>query len=198
VPRLAEVELRAMKRANSSENRNFYWHCQSAALLIETLPQNPATLANIRQAIRLATCNAIGKRGISLATQGAHNLKRSSDKDWYKLGLIREHVYPVNLVCEKALAEALNKTPVRWDELLGTLTNSDLSYWNYEGQSGMAPLSAKIAKIVRENTVIAWATREDDAELKRKGLNKKMPADYREGDLHARYHACGLDLIPID
>jgi hypothetical protein len=86
---------------------------------------------------------------------------------------------------------------VRWQELLGTLTKSDPSYWNYEDQDDLAPLSAKIAKTVRENTVIAWATPEDDAKLKRRGLSKKMPADYAEGDLHARYRACGLELIPI-
>ena len=184
---------------SSSEDTNFYWHCHVAALLLESLPQqNAATRAHTRNAIRMATLTAIGKKGIHYATKAAYEKKENSGKNWDQIGLKCEHIFPVSLIHKKVLSEASNGHATSWAELLGSLTQSDIANWNVPStKSDAAPLSARIAKVVREHSVLAWVTDEDDILLSKKGLSKSMPDNYQGDNLHARYQACGIELIKL-
>jgi len=183
----------------SSENKNFYWHCQVASFLIEGFPQlNAATRAHVRNAIRMATLTARGKNGIPYATKGAIQERLKAGKDWHQLGLIREHVFPVSLIYDKVLADIATNEKTSWSDVIGSLTTEDHTNWNVpEDQSTFAPKSAKIAKIVRDHTVLAWITKKEDTALRAKGFSKSMPSNCDPRDLHARYSTCGLELIEI-
>ncbi len=182
-----------------SENKNFYWHCQVAALLLQSFPrQNAATRAHARNAIRMATLAATGKYGIPYATKGAHEKRAISARNWHELGLIREHVFPVSQVYDKVVSETSSRYAPSWAEISGSLTQDDMANWNVPAAtSEPAPLSARIARIVRDHSVLAWITHEEDALLRKNGLGKAMPANYQGDDLHARYHVCGIELIKL-
>ena len=49
----------------------FYWHCTTAALILSTIELNTATRVHVANAVRMATLNAAGKRGIRYASKAA-------------------------------------------------------------------------------------------------------------------------------
>lgn len=83
--------------ATKSEAKNFYWHCQVAATVAK-LHKNPATKANLRHALRLATLTVAGKNGVQLASRKAYSEKHLCGKDWSACGLVKEHVIPISLL----------------------------------------------------------------------------------------------------
>lgn len=186
--------------ATKSEARHFHWHCRTAAELLDRLEFNTATGAHIGRALRMATLTAVGKAGIHFASRGAHLRKGESGKDWPALGLIREHVVPVSVVLHKVRDAHASKAPITWRELVPHLAQEDLHHWEVIDSDHfldtLAPFSAIVATIVRQSTVLAWITGEDNALLRRHGLTKTMPANH-DGDALARYKACAIELVRL-
>jgi hypothetical protein len=180
---------------NASEIQNFHWHCDVAALLLKTFPLEPAVRSNLAHAIRLATFCCTGKNGIRYATRRAYDKQRETGGDWYKLGLIREHVFPVGQVVSRVVQDIVSPPSTR-SGLLEHLVAEDLQRWPLvEGQ----PVTdgAAIAALVRKHSLIAWATEEDDEALRKAGLAKKMPPMPGGFDPFARYRHCGIEWIDL-
>lgn len=179
-----------------SETQNFHWHCEVAALLLKSFPLEPAVRSNLAHAIRLGTLCCTGKNGIRYATRRAYEKQRASGGDWYKLGLIREHVFPVGLVVSRVVNDAVSPPSEQRSELLEHLVPEDLMRWPLiRGQ--LVDGAAAIAALLRKHSLIAWATEEDDKELKAKGLAKKMPPMPGGFDPFARYRHCGIEWIDL-
>lgn len=183
-----------------SEAKHFYWHCVTAALLIETLEHNTATLAHIGRAIRMASITARGKNGEQYASSNALKIKAGSSGHWSKLGLIREHAVPVSVITERILGVHRSEIRYSWRELVQHLTQDDLERWDVRDSDYVldqaAPFSATIGAIVRQCTALAWITPEEDDLLRLKGLVKTMPAGC-EDDVLARYKACDIELVRL-
>lgn len=184
-----------------TEANYFYWHCKTAALLIEQLEQkNAATCSHIQRAVRMATETAVGKGGVQYASLSAHRQKPDSKKHWSGLGLTREHVVPVSVIANKVMHAHESGTKYAWADLVDGLTQEDLQNWNVVDSDHFlcqpAPFSAVIATIVRKWAVLAWITRDEDRELKKKGLTKSMPRDCENDEL-ARYKACKIELVSL-
>lgn len=178
----------------------FYWHCMTVATLLEALELNTATSAHVNNAIRMATLNAVGRLGISLASpSAAKKIASSAGPNPYK-GLLREHVVPVSVI-SKQVQEAWRSTErPSWRELLPWLKDEDCQYWEVVDSDNFleltAPLSALVAAIVRRRTLLAWVTSADNVELRSRGLTKRMP-DGSTDDPRARYTACGINLVDL-
>lgn len=183
-----------------SEAKHFYWHCVTAALLIEKLEHNTATLAHIGRAIRMATITARGKNGVQYASRNAFKIKAGSSGDWSTLGLIREHAVPVSVITERILGVHSSGVRYSWRELAHQLAQDDLERWDVVDSDYVldqaAPFSATIAAIVRQCTALAWITPEEDDLLRLKGLVKTMPPGC-EDEVLARYKACDIELVPL-
>lgn len=180
---------------NQSEIQNFQWHCDVAALLVKTFPLEPAVRSNLAHAIRLATFCCTGKNGIRYATRRAYDKQRASGGDWYKLGLIREHVFPVGQVVSRVIQEAVSPPSTR-SELMEQLAPEDLLRWPLVQGQPVAD-GAAIAALVRKHSLIAWATEEDDKALRKAGLAKKMPPMPGGFDRFARYRHCGIEWVDL-
>jgi hypothetical protein len=179
----------------------FYWHCKTAALLIEQLEErNAATSSHIQRAIRMASETAVGKHGVQWASHCANQKKPSSRKDWSGLGLTREHVVPVSVIARRVMEAHESGIEYSWRQIMDDLHQVDLENWRVIDSdhflSGPAPLSAMIASIVRKSAVLAWITKDEDRRLKKKGLTKQMPPDHQNDDL-ARYKFCEIQLVPL-
>ena len=183
-----------------AEARHFYWHCVTAALLIENLENNTAANAHVTRAIRMATLTAAGKDGVHFASRGAHDRRPSPASDWAGLGLIKEHVVPVSVIALEVREVHRAGTKYVWRQLVHGLTQHDLENWQVidsdEFLEQEAPLSALVAFIVRRSTKLAWITKEENTRLSRQGLTKVMPLDHGD-DLLARYKACKIELIEL-
>lgn len=183
-----------------TEASYFYWHCATAALVLSSMELNTATRAHASNAIRMATLNAVGKRGVRYASAAAFEKYQLEGKDWSKLGLIREHVFPVSTILAKAVDAHRNEEVYSWRELTHHMVDEDFTRWNVlDSDSHLdsrAPLSAVIAALVRRHTVLAWVTKQENDRLKEEGLSKSMPADYGD-DLLARYAVCKIDLVDL-
>ncbi|WP_166213138.1 hypothetical protein [Cognatiluteimonas telluris] len=182
------------------EANYFYWHCCTAALLLSQIDLNTATRVHVGNAVRMATLNAVGKKGVR-ASKAAHEEREAAGKEWSKLGLIREHAFPISVLLDKVL-EAHKKGDIyTWRELKPYLKDEDFVHWNVLDSDtcldSRAPLSAVIAALVRRFTVLAWITKSEDMSLKDKGLTKSMPANYGD-DLLARYTICKIDLVDLN
>lgn len=178
----------------------FYWHCTTAALILSTIELNTATRVHVANAVRMATLNAAGKRGIRYASKAAFEKYRAEGTDWTRLGLIREHVFPISTILSLIVEVHTEDRIHSWRELVPYLKDEDLVAWNVVESDAMhdarAPLSAVIAALVRRFTVLAWITGAEDDMLKDKGLTKSMPPGYGD-DLLARYRACGIDMVDL-
>ena len=182
----------------ASELENFYWHCEVAACLITNFPSNAATNSNIAHAVRLATLCCTGKNGIRYATRHAYETKVSTTLSWYKLGLTRGHVIPVNVVVKNVLANVVPTNPPTWDAVIKHLTPADLARWQSPVETAYsAPLAAAIAAQVRNHTLVAWASKKDDEQLRSAGLTAKMPPSYDGSDRFARYTFCGIEVVDL-
>lgn len=180
----------------------FYWHCKTAALLIEQLQErNPATWSHIRYAIRMASETAVGNAGVQYASKVAFEQKPASKRHWRGLGFIREHVVPVSVIVKRVMDAHESGVEYSWRELVhDRLTQDDLQNWNvidseFEHER-YAPFSAVIANIVRRSAVFAWITKGENKKLGDEGLTKTMPPHHGNDDL-ARYRFCEIDLVPL-
>jgi len=183
-----------------AEANYFYWHCKTAALLIEHMEQlNTATLSHIQRAIRMASETAVGKYGVQYASQNAIQQKPQTTKHWSGLGFVREHIVPVSVIAKRVMDDRESGIQYSWRERLDGLTQDDLQNWNVIDSDYFhdqyAPLSAIIATIVRRSAKLAWITKDEDRKLKRMGLTKVMPPNSND-DL-ARYTFCDIELVPL-
>lgn len=186
-----------------AEPEYFMWHCEVAALVLGSLPGNPATKHHVRSALRQATLAATGRSGIAYASHGAKAAKDARGEDWGRCGLVREHVVPVGQIHDqvmKALASPVihhttGEGPpglLSPDALPGRLRHGDslLVLGN--------PRAWQIAEIVRKWTVMAWISKDEDTRLREMKLHDRMPAGWDGCDLFARYKACGLEWTKIE
>ncbi len=184
------------------EANYFYWHCRIAALLIEQFADsNTATDSHVHRAVRMATETAVGKRGVRFASQRAKEIMGSNNGAKPGQGLVREHAVPVSVITRQIRDAYASNEVHTWGALMGALTEEDLKNWGVVCSSSTlsqdAPFSAVIARIVRESTVLAWITLEEERELRKRGLVKAMPPGY-DGDVLARYKFCRIDVMPLD
>jgi len=182
------------------EARHFYWHCSTAATLLETLELNTATRVHVGNAVRMATLNAAGKNGIRLASASAASVLASSPAGKNPKGLIREHVVPVSVILAQVMEAWSSRVKYTWRELAPNLQDEDLENWNVMGSDyfldSAAPFSAVIARLVRDRTLLAWVTADDNARLRESGYGKSMP-DHLPYDPRARYQACNIELVEL-
>ena len=182
------------------EARHFYWHCMTAATLLEVLERNTATNVHLNNAVRMATLNAVGRRGISLASPSAAAKIASSTGPGRFKGLLREHVVPVSVISMRVEKAWTSHERPTWRELVPWLKDEDFQHWAVVDSDyfldTQAPLSAVVAAIVRQSTHLAWVTSADNSELRSRGLTKCMP-ESSDDDPHARYTACGIKLVDL-
>lgn len=184
------------------EARYFYWHCMTAATILEVLEvieRNAATNVHLNNAVRMATLNAVGRRGISLASpSAAAKIATSTGTGRFK-GLLREHVVPVSVISMRVRKAWSSRERPTWREL-AWLKDEDLQHWAVVDSDyfldAEAPLSAVVADIVRQSTLLAWVTSADNSELRSRGLTKRMP-EGSDDDPHARYTACDIKLVDL-
>lgn len=178
----------------------FFWHCACAALVLEKLVLNTATRVHLNNAIRMATLNAVGKNGIRLASPSAAE-QISLTTRAPTAGLVREHVVPVSVIAGEVEAIFKAGTLYAWRELVPFLRQEDLVQWEVidsdDFLDSAAPLSAVIASIVRERSLLAWVTKRDEAILRKAGYAKAMPSHLPD-DPRGRYTACGIELVDIE
>ncbi|WP_155953102.1 hypothetical protein [Pseudoxanthomonas suwonensis] len=185
----------------SQEAFYFYWHCTTAALLIEKLEHNTATNSHIRHAIRMASETARGKLGVQYASRDALARKPVDSSRWSGLDLVREHVVPVSVISKRVMDAHGDRLTYTWRELLGHLTQEDMNNWQILDSDYFldrsADFSAVVAAIVRQWTVLAWVTKEEDKRLRKAGLTKSMPIGSEGKEQLSRYKACGIELVSI-
>jgi hypothetical protein len=195
---------RPTKTRPKSELEYFFWYCRAAAMLVDQLPSNPATRACVLNAVRKATDCYEGVRGVQYATPGALGVRATSDKPWHKLHLTREHVVPLSIIRERVV-RGLNASrkdapgPLALgDDLADELTPP------VARQFEAYPRAWIVGLVVREMTVMAWITAEEEERFDQKerhggiSLRKRMPLDWNVGDDPlARYTACGLKLTRL-
>ena len=182
------------------EARYFYWHCSTAAILLDSLELNTATRVHLNNAVRMATLNAAGKSGIRLASASASALLTGTSGKQSPKGLIREHVVPVSVISGQVVDAWSSRVQYAWRELVPSLKDEDLKNWKVVNSDyfldSTAPFSAVIATFVRDRTLLAWVTSEDNTRLREGGLSKSMP-DYLPDDPRARYQVCEIELIDL-
>ncbi|WP_282271962.1 hypothetical protein [Stenotrophomonas sp. PS02298] len=180
----------------------FYWHCEVAALVLNTLPGNPATKHHVRNALRMATLAATGPKGVGFASERAHQTKALSAKNWDKCGLIREHVIPIGEVYEKVFRSLA--FPIIHNDLgkpPGFMPVSEGRIKLRAGQSTLAlgnPRPWQIAQILQQWTLLAYITKEEDQLLRERKLHDRMPAGWDGQDKFSRYSECGIVWKPIE
>lgn len=196
VSRKPEINLSYTPR----EARHFYWHCSTAATLLDSLELNTATRVHLNNAVRMATLNAAGKSGIRLASASASALLTVASGKQGPKGLIREHVVPVSVIVRQVEEAWSSRVQYAWRELVPGLKDEDLENWKVVDSDyfldSVAPFSAVIATLVRDRTLLAWVTSEDNARLRESGLGKSMP-DYLPDNPRARYQACKIELVDL-
>ena len=186
--------------ATKSEATNFYWHCRVAAAIAK-FPKTPATSANARHAVRMATLNAAGRKGINLASSKARSARQTSGKNWSACGLIKEHLVPISTIFDIVLRELDNPEPRRWADYVDVPTDQNLTLWgipaNWVTTLEAVPDELVIARVIKDNTALAWIHKDDDMKLRAAGYTKCMPQDWNGRDRYARYKACGIELVDI-
>lgn len=183
-----------------AEAKHFYWHCTTAALLLDNLEMNTATASHVHRAIRMATETACGKNGVRYASARAIEVRGTHPAKWTGIGLIREHAVPVSVITERVVDTHRSGHRYQWVDLLDKLTDDDRQNWRVQDSDAFhrnaMPFSAVVAAIVRDAAVLAWITEEEDALLKARGFTKNMPADAADNPL-ARYEACGIQIVAL-
>lgn len=207
----ATASARASRRKPSGrgavvpESEQFFWNCHVAATLIDHdgIPRNTATKACVLYAVRKASICLIGKDGVRFATPGACAQRTAAGVPWQKAGLVKEHVVPVSLIRERVVAQ-LDAT--RNDPALRPS-------FGLEDEAGLTAAAAalfrahprawEVGKVVRDMTLLAWITREEEKRFDEKArhggisLRKRMPMGWRGEDVFARYTACELELVEV-
>lgn len=192
--------------ATASEVKNFFWHCLVAAKLMDEVTENTVTKAHVLHAVRMATLCAVGRNGVQYASDEARVIKESNNKHWEQCNLIKEHIVPVSVVRARVYSELKRSRNGNDDPVPITLSDSDTQGLTLEviGEFQKNPRAWEVARIIREWTLLAWITKNDEAKFddkKRHGgisIRKVMPTGWtEEQDKFARYVACGIVLSPI-
>jgi hypothetical protein len=109
-------------------------------------------------------------------------------------------VIPVSVISTRVVATWRSHERFSWRELVPWLKDEDFQHWKVIDSDYFldadAPLSAVVAALVRQSTLLAWVTSADNDELRSRGLAKVMPEGI-DDDPHARYSACGIKLVEL-
>lgn len=195
----------AARGSTQPEVEQFFWNCHVAAKIIDEMPRNTATRACALYAVRKATVCYEGRNGVQYASAPAVDKKTRAGKHWEKSGLVKEHVIPVSMIREQVVSD-LDAT--RGDAVSVPFV---LSGEDAEGLSSATvalfqghPRAWRVGRIVRELTILAWITPEEehlfDDKVRHGGisLRKRMPVGWAHGhDRFARYTSCGINLSKI-
>lgn len=195
-----------METARPAEALNFFWHCRVAVKLIDELQDTTVTKAHALHAVRMATLCAAGRNGVQYASEGARMIKGDQTKHWEKFGLVKEHAIPVRLVRTLVLndlratsdgAQAAVPLVLSEQDMQG-LTPKVIALFRQH------PRAWQAARIIREWTLLAWITKDEDARFDDKArhggisLRDRMPTGWtHDQDRFARYNSCGIVVSPI-
>lgn len=194
----------AKKPPTQLEIEQFFWNCQVAAKLLDEVPRNTATRACVLYAVRKASVCYAGRNGVRYASSAAKAKQASMGTHWEKSGLVREHVVPVSLIRERVVRE-LDITRTDTGPARGALSEEDVHGLTpdavrlFEGH----PRAWQVGRIIRDWTLLAWITREEERVFDEKArhggisLRKRMPIGWSGDDRFARYTSCGIELLPI-
>ncbi|WP_293707536.1 hypothetical protein [Stenotrophomonas sp. UBA7606] len=189
---------------SASDALNFYWHCVIAAKLIDELPPSTAAKSHALRAVRMATLCATGRNGVQYASDEAIRIKSLEGKRWEKCGLIKEHAFPVSLVCKRVYAEL--KTNQEGPEVgTGPSENEDLGLTPETiALFQTSPRAWQVALIIREWTHVAWITKEEEDRFDDKkrhdgiSIRNRMPKNWTDDQSRfARYDACSISISLI-
>jgi len=194
----------ALPGISESEALNFYWHCVIAAKLIDELPPGTATRAHILRAVRMATICATGRNGVQYASDEAIRIKSSEGKRWEDCGLIKEHAFPVSLVCQRVYAQ-LKTNKESPEGAFGSSENEGLGLPpETVALFQTSPRAWQVALVIREWTHVAWITKEEEGRFDDKSrhggisIRSRMPKNWTEGQSRlARYDACEIPVSRI-
>lgn len=187
--------------SSTDEPDYFHWHCEVAALVMNTLPGNAATKHHIRNALRLATMAASGLDGIAYASEKALSIKAASAKGWRDAELIKEHVVPISEIYDQVI-QAFAFPVIRTGGAgpIAFMPPEERRKKLQAGQSDLFlgnPRPWQIARVLREWNVQAYITREEDQLLRQHKLHKHMPKHWDGQDKFARYDICRIKLVDI-
>ena len=185
------------------EDEQFYWNCHVAAKIIDDVESNTATRACALYAVRKASICYAGKNGVRYATPAAVKKQADTGRSWHKAGLVKEHVVPVSMIRERVVDQL---AAAKKDRAEAVILGDD----DAEGLSVRTttlfrndPRAWQVGRIVRDLTVLAWVTREDERLFDDKArhggisLRKRMPLGWNGVDYKARYSACGIALVEL-
>jgi hypothetical protein len=192
--------------ATSTEVTNFFWHCLVAAKVIDEFPENAATKAHALHAVRMATLCAAGKNGVQYASAEARIAKQEKGERWDQCGLIKEHIVPVSLV--RTLVHSELKATRDNAQTASPLALSDQDIQGFTPAVIVLfqrnPRAWQVARIIREWTLLAWITEQEngrfDDKLRHGGISirKRMPKGWNEKQSRfARYAACEIVLSQV-
>jgi len=191
--------------ATKAEGTNFFWHCLMAAKVLDEMPQNTVTRSYVLRAVRMASVCVRGRRGVQFASAGATAERVNRGLDWDRLGLIKEHVVPVSVICKLVRQELGRPHPIPGTEDSLCATGSARNLTAAESDLFREhPRAEQVARIVNAWTLLAWITPEEDRQFDDKArhggmsLRSRMPSSWTvNSDKLARYQACGIALAEI-
>lgn len=179
----------------------FHWHCEVAALLLSALPGNAATKHHVRNALRMATLAAAGPNGVRFASVKAQQQQAARGLPWDKCDLIREHVVPIGEMYDQMLlslgSPAFTTAPGKEPTLIQSTQRRTKLRAGENVHLLSSPRAWQIAAIVRQWSLMAYVTREEDALLRANKLHSRMPEDWDGKDKFARYIACGIRWVSL-
>lgn len=192
--------------ATAKEATNFFEHCLVAARLVDEFKVTTVTKGYVVRAVRMATVCSVGKGGVQYASDKAQAEKAIQEKPWEKCGLIKEHVVPVSLICAQvrnALRTTRDKSQAATPLMLGDQDRLGLTPEVIE-LFVQNPRAWEVARIIREWTLLAWITEEENKRFDEKdrhggkSIRKCMPKGWKiDQDRFARYVNCKINLSKI-
>ena len=185
------------------EDEQFYWNCHVAAKIIDDVEFNTATRACALYAVRKASICYAGKNGVRYATPAAAKKRADTGRPWHKAGLVKEHVVPVSMIRERVV-DQLAASRKDWGEAV-VFGDDDAEGLSVRTTTLFRndPRAWQVGRIVRDLTVLAWVTPEDERLFDDKArhggisLRKRMPMGWDGVDYKARYSACGIALVEL-
>lgn len=193
-------------RATAAEITNFFWHCLVAARLMYEFEDTTVTRSHFANAVRKATVCWIGRNGVRYASQPALARKNALGEHWERCGLVKEHAVPVAI----AQAEVRKELKARFSSENPAESPAELPH-EVQGLTPEVvqlfqqnPRAWAVAQVIREWTLLAWITKEEDEKFDEKdrhggiSIRKRMPKDWnRNQSRFARYDACDITVSEI-